>query len=128
MGKQLGSPASVAMVGNQSRRSTLNSNSESESLKQSDVMFSFIVATPAKMLVPCVFASAFSLDNIGGVERRDVLHGKLSISHKIPWREHSTSAADPWPFETNVSHHNINILWVMSLVLKPQEFTLSEKR
>lgn len=44
-----------------------------------------------------ISASTFPLDNIGGVERGDVLHGQLLISHKklhpregTPMKPHST--------------------------------------
>lgn len=78
----MGSPASLAMVSNQSRRATLKSSSEPESLKQSDVMLLIIMALLQRCWCQPVIASAFSLDNISGVERINVRHGQLSISHK----------------------------------------------
>ena len=50
------------------RESTLRKNPEPESLRQSEPVYSNVVATPAMALEPCVLALAFPMDHSSDVE------------------------------------------------------------
>lgn len=73
---------SIALIGYQSRRrTTVNSNPEPESLKQSDVMF-----CSGNLLWQHqwwdILTSVFLWDNSSSMVRGDILQGQLLISHK----------------------------------------------
>lgn len=60
----------------------MNSNPQQESQGQSDVMLNYARVYPATTLTPSCIGIYLSLDNIGGLERGDILHVQLPFSQK----------------------------------------------
>lgn len=59
--------------------STLTSNPETDSLRQSDIVSNVILATPPTLLVLSCIDSCLSLGYISSVERGRLLHGQQLI-------------------------------------------------
>lgn len=113
------------------RRTTLNSNSESQRL--SNAMFNFILVTPAMRLVPSCIGFCLSLGQHwwSGEGRGDMLHGQLPIFHKktLPrsaaWRWNNSTGTDPGSLKTNRCHTMLHICgtWI---VHGPKKFKLEK--